>query len=64
MAKYFLADIKRKVYDPTPFKTWKSAVRMNMVAQIYNTDDFMYVVPLKQKEIIKSKFKQEKLLPK
>lgn len=59
MVKWYLADIKRKVYDPIVFKNFKSAVRICMVNQMYN-EKFMYVVPLKEKDV--SKFKEEKLI--
>jgi hypothetical protein len=60
--KYFLVDIKNKVYDPTPFKTFKDACRINMMLQISTGND--YIVPLTKKDITKHKFKEERLIPK
>ena len=63
MAKYFLADIKKKTYDKKhEFKTFKQACRINMVAQIYDNEKFFSVVPLEEKVIKKENFKEEKLL--
>ena len=59
MAKYYLADIKKNIYKEPAFKTFKDAVRINMVAQMYDDETFFSVVPLKEVEILKLKMKKE-----
>jgi hypothetical protein len=59
MAKYYLADVKKKIYKEPAFKTFKGAVRVNMLLQMGDIEGFTYVVPLKEVEILKEKMKKE-----
>jgi hypothetical protein len=49
MVKFFLADIKRKIYNPTPYPTLKRACQGNMIFQISSGNDF--IIPLKKKDL-------------
>ena len=59
MTKYYLADIKKKIYKEPSFKTFKGAVRINMMAQLYDDEKFFSVVPLEETKILKLKLKKE-----
>lgn len=59
MTKQYLADIKRKLYDPREFKNFKQAVQMNLVVQINSGN--AYIVPLVKKQLQKLKYKKGKL---
>ena len=57
--KYYLADIKRNVYDPSPFDTENRAIKANLVVQISSGNDF--IVPFKGSDLKKWKFKAGKI---
>jgi hypothetical protein len=60
---FYLADIKKRIYDPKhKFDTFKKAVGVNMVGQMYDNEKYFSVVPLEEKQIKKLKFKEEKII--
>lgn len=58
---YYLANLESKTYDPTPFKDFKEAVKINLMLQTSGYGDM--IVPLKKEIIARNKFKKIKILP-
>ena len=58
--KYYLVDIKRKIYSPKAgYDTEKRAIQGNLVVQLSSGNDF--IIPLKKEVIIKQKIKPGKI---
>lgn len=60
--QYFLADIKKNMYDTQMFKSFKDATRICMTGQCFDDEKFFSVVPLSRTQILKMKMRKGRIL--